>query len=451
MGRLFGTDGVRGVANRDLTPELAFQLGRVGAHILVNKKGKTAGPGRLLVGRDTRVSGGMLEAALVAGITSTGVHAELLGVVPTPGVAYLIRKLKADAGVMLSASHNPIADNGIKFFDAHGYKLDDELEEEIENCLTTERSNEIPRPVGLEVGRVLHRTTAAEEYTKYLVTTIGRCFAGSTVVLDCACGATYSVAPQVFAELGAEVISLHAEDDGSRINVCCGSTDPTALQEEVVRRGAQIGFAYDGDGDRVIAVDEKGELIDGDQILGICGLELMAKGRLPHKTIAVTVYSNLGLIETFREAGGAVVVTENGDRKVLSAMLQKGLVLGGEQSGHIIFLEHNSTGDGILTSLQLMNALLQAGQPISELKKKIRKFPQILRNVPVARKEEWVENRRINEVITRFQQQLGEKGRIFVRASGTEPLIRVMAEGPDEEEIGKIVDEIAGVIAEELE
>lgn len=448
MGRLFGTDGVRGVANRDLTPELAFQLGRVGAHILVKKKGKTAGEGRLLVGRDTRASGEMLEAALVAGITSTGVQAELLGVVPTPGVAYLIRKLEADAGVMISASHNPVADNGIKFFDEHGYKLDDELEAEIENCMASGRSDEIQRPVGLEVGRVIQRTTAKEEYIKYLATIIGRSFAGVTVVLDCAFGATYSTAPQVFAALGAKVITLHAEDDGSRINVRCGSTAPAALQEEVVRQGAQIGFAYDGDGDRVIAVDEKGELIDGDQILGICGLQLLANGRLPHKTIAATVYSNLGLIEAFREAGGAVVVTENGDRNVLSAMLERGLVLGGEQSGHIIFLEHNSTGDGILTSLQLMNALLQAGRPVSELK--IHKFPQVLQNVSVDKKEAWVRNKRINEVIARFQQQLGERGRIFVRASGTEPLIRVMAEGPDEEEIRKIVGAIAAVIAEEL-
>ncbi|NLM37110.1 MAG: phosphoglucosamine mutase [Firmicutes bacterium] len=451
MGRFFGTDGVRGVANQDLTPELAFQLGRVGAYVLAQKKGQAAGNGRLLVGRDTRVSGEMLEAALVAGITSTGVQVELLGVLPTPGVAYLTRKLKAEAGVMISASHNPVGDNGIKFFDENGYKLDDDLEAEIESFLTAEeRGNEIPRPVGLAVGRVLPQTAVAEEYAKFLVATAGRSFAGVTVVLDCAFGATYQIAPKVFAELGAKVIALHAEDDGSRINVRCGSTHPGLLQEEVVRRGAQIGFAYDGDGDRVIAVDEKGELVDGDQIMGICGFQLLADGRLPHQTIAVTVYSNLGLLEAFREAGGDVVVTENGDRKVLAAMLEKGLALGGEQSGHIIFLEHNSTGDGILTSLQLMNAFLRSGQPVSELKKKVRKFPQVLRNVPVTRKNEWKKNERIHEVIDRLQEGLGEKGRIFVRASGTEPLIRVMVEGPDEQEIRKIVDEIAKVIAEEL-
>ncbi len=447
MGRLFGTDGVRGVANQELTPELAFQLGRAGAHVLVGKQGAAAGNGRIIVGRDTRVSGAMLEAALVAGITSTGVQVELLGVTPTPGIAYLIRNLKADAGVMISASHNPVADNGIKFFDADGYKLTDEVEDEIESYLESE---EVARPVGLAVGRVLHREKADNEYAEFLVTTAGRSFAGTTVVLDCAFGATYRVAHQVFAELGARVIPLHNQDDGSRINVRCGSTHPEVLQEEVVRRGAQAGFAYDGDGDRVIAVDEKGEVVDGDEIMGICGLHLMADGRLPHNAIAVTVYSNLGLIETFQEAGGRVVITDNGDRKVLAAMREKGLVLGGEQSGHVIFLEHNSTGDGILTSLQLMTALLQAEQPLSVLKKRIRKFPQVLENVRVGEKEGWEENKRIQEVIAKYKQLLGTGGRIFVRASGTEPLIRVMVEGPDGELLRMISKEIARVIAEEL-
>ncbi|NLY91734.1 MAG: phosphoglucosamine mutase [Firmicutes bacterium] len=447
MGRLFGTDGVRGVANQELTPELAFQLGRAGAHVLVGKRGAAAGNGRIIVGRDTRVSGEMLEAALVAGITSTGVQAELVGVVPTPGVAYLIRNLKAAAGAMISASHNPVADNGIKFFDAEGYKLTDEVEDEIESYL---QSEEVARPVGLEVGRVLRREKADNEYIKFLVTTAGRSFAGTTVVLDCAFGATYRVAPRVFTELGANVISLHDQEDGSRINVRCGSTYPAILQEAVVRQGAQIGFAYDGDGDRVIAVDEKGEVVNGDEIMGICGLQLMADGRLPHNTIAVTVYSNLGLIESFQEAGGQVVITENGDRKVLAAMREKGLVLGGEQSGHVIFLEHNSTGDGILTSLQLMTAFLRAGQPLSVLKKKIRKFPQVLENVRVEQKEGWEENKRIQEVIAKYRQLLGSNGRIFVRASGTEPLIRVMVEGPDREVLQTIGQEIARVIAAEL-
>ncbi|HEY8393056.1 MAG TPA: phosphoglucosamine mutase [Capillibacterium sp.] len=447
MGRLFGTDGVRGVANRELTPELAFELGRAGAHVLVGKKGTAAGQGRIIVGRDTRVSGEMLEAALVAGITSTGVQAELIGVVPTPGIAYLTRNLKAAAGVMISASHNPVADNGIKFFDAEGYKLMDEVEDEIESYL---QSDEVARPVGLEVGRVFRRERAEDEYIKFLVNTAGQSLAGTRVVLDCAFGATYRVAPRVFTELGASIICLHNQEDGSRINVRCGSTHPEVLREAVVREGAQVGFAYDGDGDRVIAVDEKGEVVDGDEIMGICGLQLMADGRLPHNTIVVTVYSNLGLIEAFRKAGGQVVVTENGDRKVLAAMREKGLVLGGEQSGHVIFLEHNSTGDGILTSLQLMTTLLRAGQPLSELKKRIRKFPQVLENVRVAKKEGWAEKKRIREVIAKYEQLLGSSGRIFVRASGTEPLIRVMVEGPDREVLATIAGEIARVIAEEL-
>ncbi len=450
MGRLFGTDGVRGVANQDLTPELAFQLGRAGAHVLVGKKGVATGSGRILIGRDTRVSGEMLEAALVAGITSTGVQAELLGVTPTPGVAYLIRKLNADAGVMISASHNPGADNGIKFFDAQGYKLTDEVEDEIESFLAPDRSREMGRPVGIEVGRVLHWEAARQEYIDYLVTTIGSSFTGATVVLDCAYGATYATAPQVFAALGATVIPIHAENDGAQINVRCGSTHPAMLQEEVVRRGAQIGFAYDGDGDRVIAVDEKGELVDGDQIIGICGLQLLADGRLPQQAIAVTVYSNLGLIEAFQQAGGEVMITENGDRNVLATMLEKGLVLGGEQSGHIIFLEHNTTGDGLVTSLQLMTVLLQTNRSLSELKTKVRKLPQFMQNVRVARKDAWQTNRRISKTIADFQQQLGAEGRIFVRASGTEPLIRVMAEGPSQAELEKIVQAIAGVIGEEL-
>jgi phosphoglucosamine mutase len=352
---------------------------------------------------------------------------------------------------MISASHNPVADNGIKFFDAQGYKLTDQVEDEIEIYLAPDGNREMGRPVGTGVGRVFHREQASQEYIDYLATTTNASFCGTTVVLDCAFGATYATAPQVFAALGANVIRLHAENDGAQINVECGSTHPARLQEEVVRCGAQIGFAYDGDGDRVIAVDENGGLVDGDQIIGICGLQLLTDGCLPQQAIAVTVYSNLGLIEAFQEAGGEVVITENGDRKVLAAMREKGLVLGGEQSGHIIFLEHNSTGDGLVTSLQLMSVLLQTNRPLSELKTRIKKFPQYLQNVSVKRKEAWQSNRRISQTIAGFQQQLGKEGRIFVRASGTEPLIRVMAEGPNQAELERIVRTIASVIGEELE
>lgn len=450
MGRLFGTDGVRGIANLDLTPELAFKLGRAAAYVLVQNKGGSAEAGRVLVGRDTRLSGEMLEAALIAGITSVGVNVEALGVIPTPGVAYLTRRLEADAAAMISASHNPVEDNGIKFFNRDGYKLTDEVEDEIESYLQEKMASKIPRPTGLKVGRVLHRNGMEKEYIRFLLGTVKERFEGYKVVLDCANGATYHIAPQVFSALGAKVIPLNNKDDGSRINVKCGSTNPQQLRETVIKHGAQLGLAYDGDGDRLIAVDEKGNIVDGDLIMGICGLQLLEEEALPHKAIAVTVYSNLGLTEAFRKAGGDVVITENGDRRVLAAMLEKGLALGGEQSGHIIFLKYNTTGDGLLTSLQLMGTIIRTRKPLSELKRKIRKFPQLIENVRVKRKEEWMRNERINKIISDSQQKLGNEGRIFVRASGTEPLIRVMVEGPEQGILGEIAKAITKVIEEEL-
>ena len=445
MGRLFGTDGVRGVANRELTPELAFKLGRAAAHVLL--KGK---PGRMLVGRDTRISGPMLESALVAGITSTGAHVELLGVIPTPGVAYLTTRRPNAAGVMISASHNPVEDNGIKFFTSDGYKLEEQMEDEIQAYLEEERAGAISRPTGTGVGRVIFSPRAGEEYLDFLVGTVREKFHGLTVVIDCAFGAAYHLAPRVLEVLGARVIPLHAEDDGFRINVDCGSTSPEKLCREVLQSGAQVGLAHDGDADRLIAVDEKGEVLDGDAIMAVCGLQMLAEDRLPHRTIAATVYSNLGLIETFREAGGDVLVTENGDRWVLAAMREKGLLLGGEQSGHIIFLEHNTTGDGIVTALQLLSTMVRAGQPLSVLARRLKRFPQVLANVKVSRKEAWKENERIRKVIDAARKELGEKGRIYVRASGTEPLIRVMAEGPDPQVLDTILDRVTGVIREEL-
>lgn len=452
MGRLFGTDGVRGVANKDLLPELAFRLGRAAAKVLVadSRAGRGAEAGRILVGRDTRVSGEMLEAALVAGVTSAGVNVELLEVIPTPGVAYLTKKYQADAGVMISASHNPVADNGIKFFDRNGYKLTDQVEEEIESFLEEEKASQISRPIGLEVGRVTRRAEAVADYSAYLAQTIGERLDGLTVAVDCGFGATYQVAPQVLKSLGARVIPINNQNDGSRINVGCGSTNPQELQRVVTAEGAQVGLAHDGDGDRVIAVDERGELVDGDEIMAICGLRMLAEGRLPGKAIAATVYSNLGLREAFQKYGGEVIVTENGDRKVLEAMRERGLVLGGEQSGHIIFLEHNTTGDGILSALQLLSTMVHSGQPLSVLKKEMRKFPQLLENVRVARKTGWEENREIRRVIEAARENLGDNGRIFVRASGTEPLIRIMAEGPDREMLVRLINDIAGVIRKEL-
>ena len=444
MGRFFGTDGVRGVANRDLTPELVFQLGRAAAHVLLK------GNGRMLVGRDTRLSGTMLEAALVAGITATGVDVELLGVIPTPAVAYLTGQGEKTAGAMISASHNPIADNGIKFFDCEGYKLSDETEAEIEACLEEEAAAQIPRPDGTGVGRVFAVSRAEDEYLDFLSRTVKERFDGLTGVVDCAYGATYRVAPRILEALGARVYALHAEDVGSRINVDCGSTNPEKLRRAVLEKGAQVGLAHDGDGDRVIAVDEKGEVVDGDAIMTVCGLQMLAEGRLSRRTIAATVYSNLGLTETFKAAGGDVLITGNGDRWVLAAMRENGLNLGGEQSGHIIFLDHNTTGDGVLTALQLLAVLVRTGQPLSQLAGRLKRFPQLLENVRVARKEGWEENGAIQEAIARAKERLGETGRIFVRASGTEPLIRVMVEGPDRDLLASLLAEVTGVINREL-
>lgn len=445
MGRLFGTDGVRGVANRDLTPELAFELGLAAARVLV--RGRS---GRIVIGRDTRVSGEMLEAALVAGLTSAGVNAELLGIVPTPAVAFYTRHKKADAGAMISASHNPVEDNGIKFFTAEGYKLFDETEEEIERFIDDGSVRKIPRPTGLAVGRVYSSKTVEEEYVDYLGSTVNTRLDGLKVVVDCAFGATFKAAPRLLRSLGADVVPLHAEDDGSRINVKCGSTHPEELRRQVLLNGAQVGLAHDGDGDRVLAVDENGELVDGDEIMAICGLQFLEEGKLPKRAIAATVYSNLGLIEAFRKAGGDVLITDNGDRRVLDAMLKKGLALGGEQSGHIIFLEHNTTGDGLLTAVQLLSVMVRTGQPLSFLAKRMRKFPQILENVRVAKKNAWKENPAVRRIIAECQAELGATGRIFVRASGTEPLIRIMAEGPEVEVLTDVVHRIAGVIKEEF-
>lgn len=442
MPRLFGTDGVRGVANADLTPELAFNLGRAAASVLTRDKSHAT----MLVGRDTRVSGEMLEAALIAGITSAGVHAVRLGVIPTPGVAYLVRKLQADAGVMISASHNPVPDNGIKFFSGDGFKLPDEVEDAIEGLLG---NDSLPRPTGVAVGRVFERTDAAELFADYLKTTVDCRLDGLTVVVDCGFGAAYHVAPAVYQSLGAKVVALNAENDGSRINVNCGSTHPEQLREAVVASGAQIGIAHDGDADRIIAVDEQGNLVDGDQIMAVCGLDRLKKGALPERSIAATVYSNLGLIETYRQAGGEVVVTANGDRYVLEAMREKGLVIGGEQSGHIIFLEYNTTGDGVLTALQLMAVMAREKKPLSALTGVMRRFPQVLKNVRVETKEGWDTNSWISQAIQNAEKELGKKGRVFVRPSGTEPLIRVMAEGPDAEQLERLVDGIAKVIKEE--
>lgn len=448
MGRLFGTDGVRGVANQGLTPEMAFGLGRAAAYFFkTNDGGGTKRP--FIIGKDTRVSGDMLEAALAAGIASVGVDAVRLGVLPTPGVAYLCRELGALAGVMISASHNPVEDNGIKFFDNQGYKLSDETENEIE-AIYKNRLGELERPAGTDVGRISENQEAVKLYEDYLVTSVDCSFQGLRIVVDCGFGAAYYLAPTILKRLGAEVVPLHALNDGARINVKCGSTHPGILQREVLAYGANLGIAHDGDADRLIAVDEEGKQVDGDHIITICGLHLKQEGKLRNNKVAVTVYSNLGLIQTFNKHDVVVEVTANGDRYVLEAMRREDLVLGGEQSGHIILLDKNTTGDGILTALQLISVVAKTKRKLSELAADMTSFPQVLENVRIKSKEGWDKNERIQAAIEKVESALKGEGRVFVRASGTEPLIRVMAEGPSEEELKRLVGLITAVIQEEL-
>lgn len=446
MARLFGTDGVRGVANQTLTPEVAFGLGRAaGAYFKRERKDRP----RIIIGRDTRVSGEMLEAALAAGVTSVGIDAVRIGVIPTPGVAFLCREMDVAAGVMISASHNPVEDNGIKFFDSHGFKLTDTVEDEIES-LYRNSLDQIERPVGTEVGRIYDDPEAVGLYEDFLAASIDQRFDGLRIVVDCGFGAAYYLAPQVLRRLGAEVVALHDLDDGSRINVKCGSTHPGILQKEVVASGADLGIAHDGDADRLIAVDETGRIVDGDQIITICGLDLKREGKLKNNKVAVTVYSNLGLVQAFKKNQVEVVITANGDRYVLEAMRDQDLALGGEQSGHIIFLEKNTTGDGILTALQLIGVIAKSKEPLSKLAAQMQRSPQVLENVRVKSKEGWDQNRAIKEEIKNAEVSLEGEGRIFVRASGTEPLIRVMAEGPDEERLRRIVNQVVEVIKKEL-
>lgn len=447
MGRLFGTDGVRGVANRELTPQLAFAVGRAFAgHVLEQGQGRPC----VLVGRDTRLSGPMLEGALVAGIASTGVDVSLAGVTPTPAVALLARK-KGAAGVAITASHNPAADNGIKLFGADGFKLSIETEADIEQTVRRILSgnDRLPTPTGGAVGRIAPLAEAAAMYIEALIGHRTLDLSGLHIVLDSAHGATVPVAGELFRRLGATVSDLSVEPDGLNINVKCGATEPAMVAEAVHRLQAHLGFAFDGDGDRVIAVDERGRVVDGDHILAIAALHLLSLGRLPHKTIVATEYSNLGLTEAVEDAGGRVVTAGTGDRNVVQEMRRGGYILGGEQSGHIIFLEESTTGDGLLTALQVCQILKERGLSLSALRDQMRSYPQLLVNVPV-RSKEWEENVRVAEVVARVRSELQGEGRLFVRASGTEPLIRIMGEGRDKERVRLGVEEVAAVVREEL-
>ncbi|WP_425059858.1 Phosphoglucosamine mutase [Sporomusa carbonis] len=444
MGRLFGTDGVRGLANAELTPELAFKLGRAATYYFGREHNRPV----FYIGRDTRISGHMLEASLAAGICSAGGEAVLLGVVPTPAVAYLTCKHGAQAGVVISASHNPYPDNGIKFFAGTGYKLPDAVEDELEK-LVNAQSDAMPRPTADGVGFITRKHDLLDEYVDYVVGTVNTTLSGMKIVVDCANGAAYEAAPAALKKLGADVVVLNDRPDGININAGCGSTHLEQLQSAVVQHNADLGLAHDGDADRCLAVDETGDSVDGDQIMLICALEMLKQNTLTDNTLVATVMSNLGLHQAIKNAGGKVLVTPVGDRYVLEAMLKHNLVLGGEQSGHIIFSHHSTTGDGLITALKLAAALKQSGKKMSALAKVMTKFPQLLVNVRVNSKQGWQDNAKIAAAIKAGEDELGDNGRILVRPSGTEPLIRVMAEGPSLPDLERIVGNIAGIIKQE--
>ena len=448
MARLFGTDGVRGVANTELTGDLAFRLGRAGAYVLTKEKKHAP---RILVAMDTRISGDMLESALVAGICSVGAHAVVAGVIPTPAVAYLVRKYRLDAGVMISASHNPVEYNGIKFFDEQGYKLSDELEDEIENILMS-CPEILPSPTGIGLGTKGYAEEALDDYLAFLTKTTTEKFGGIKVALDCANGAAYKAAPLAMLDLGAQLCIIHNEPDGTNINDKCGSTHMEDLKKLVVENGADIGFAFDGDADRCLAVDEKGELIDGDKILAICGLDMKQRGELKKDTIVGTVMSNLGLIMMGRENGVEILQTAVGDRYVLERMLADGYNIGGEQSGHVIFLDYNSTGDGVLTAIQLLSVLKRSGKKASELASIMQVMPQVLVNARVnnAKKNNYMDDAVVRKAIEDLETEFSQDGRVLIRTSGTEPLVRVMIEGKDIEKMDKAAKKLASLIEERL-
>lgn len=445
MGKYFGTDGVRGVANKELTAEMAYSIGRCGGYVLAGNVEKPT----VVIGMDTRISGLMLESALVAGLLSIGANVVRLGIVSTPGVAYLTRLLKADAGVMISASHNPVEDNGIKFFGGDGFKLTDETELKIEELMDAEEDT-LPRPIGGALGALRVDDEARYKYLDYLKTTISQSFEGLKVVLDCANGAAYELAPKLFEELGAEVIAIGAEPNGLNINDHCGSTHPEQLKEAVLQHKADIGLAFDGDADRLIAIDENGTEVDGDFILCICGDAMNRAGKLKDSTIVTTVMSNIGFYKATEQLGIQTAKTAVGDRYVMEEMRRGGYNLGGEQSGHVIFLDYNTTGDGILTGIQLIDTMKATSKKLSELKSLMTQYPQVLVNVRVQDKSNYPGNAAIAAAIEKVEQELGSNGRVLVRPSGTESLIRVMAEGPDKAELERYVDEIADVVKKEL-
>jgi len=445
MGKYFGTDGVRGVANSELTPELAFKVGRFGGYVLTKNSPRP----KVLIGRDTRISGHMLEGALVAGLLSIGAEVMRLGVISTPGVAYLTKALGANAGVMISASHNPVADNGIKFFGPDGFKLSDEQELEIEQLMDSPE-DQLPRPTGGDLGLVMDYFEGGQKYLQFLKNTVDEDFSGIHIALDCANGATSSLATYLYADLDADLSTMGAAPNGININDGVGSTHPEALAALVKEKGADVGLAFDGDGDRLIAIDEKGDIVDGDQILYICGKYMKEHGWLKHNTIVSTVMSNLGFYKALETHDIQSVATAVGDRYVVEEMKKNGYNLGGEQSGHILFLDYNTTGDGLLTGLQLVNIMKSTQKKLSELAGEMKKFPQRLVNVRVTDKHHVTENVKVKEVIDAVEAEMAGDGRILVRPSGTEPLVRVMVEAATDELCDNYVHRIADVVEQEM-
>lgn len=449
MGRLFGTDGVRGIANESLTPELALQIGRAAAKVLL-RESKSSKP-TILIGKDTRASGDMLEAALTAGFTSVGCNVLSVGVVPTPAVAYLVCKYGCEAGVMISASHNPCEYNGIKIFQKTGYKLDDSIEEEIE-AIILDNAEEIPVMTGGAVGNRLYCKTAVKDYVEHVVSTTSVRFDGLSIALDCANGSASVCAKEIFTSLGAKCIMLSDTPDGVNINHNCGSTHPEELMRFVKDAGLDLGLAFDGDADRMLAVDENGELVDGDKVIAICAKRMKDEGKLAKNTAVVTVMSNMGFFKFCKDNDIDCAKTAVGDRYVLERMLKDGYNIGGEQSGHVIFLDYASTGDGELSGVQLLETVVKSGKKLSELAKIMRVYPQVLINVTVTPegKQKYNNDEYIISAVQHAEMELSGEGRVLVRVSGTEPLIRVMLEGSDIDQITKLGNAIADVVRERL-
>ena len=442
MARMFGTDGVRGIAGTELSIELATKLGQAGAYVLTKEKSHQP---TIMVGCDTRISGGMLANALMAGICSVGANAIYVGVAPTPAIAYLTRKHKVDAGVVISASHNPMEFNGIKFFNGDGYKLSDELEDEIE-ALIKKNMEDIDFPTGSGIGRVDYRFDIVDEYVEFEKETVPVDLSGLKIVIDCAEGASSYTSVKTLRDLGADLIAIHTEPDGTNINANCGSTHMDEIKARVVSERANVGIAFDGDADRMLAVDENGKIVDGDEIMAVCGNYLKSKGRLAKDTIVVTVMTNLGFSIMGKEQDINIEKTKVGDRYVLENMKENGYNLGGEQSGHVIFLDDNTTGDGLLSALHLLQVMVDTGKPLSELAKVMEVLPQALVNakVPNDKKESYMEYSDIAEAIAELEKKFAGEGRVLIRPSGTEPLVRVMIEGKDQ----KVIDEEAHKLAE---